>query len=104
MDYNTAVTDTLLEIIADRELIDPGKTAEIVADYYNGYVVQRILQVMEESGVNQNELAKRIERSRQYVSKILNEKRNFTIQTLALFSCALDCELLIEVTKNQQPV
>ena len=53
---------------------------------------------MDEKGITKTELSNRIGKSRQYVSRVLNEKVNFTIDTLSLFSCALDCFLSVKIS------
>lgn len=71
-----------------------------VADYLKGVLVEDILKQMEEAGVSRNELAQRLGKSRQYVSRILNEKANFTIETMAQITCSLNCNLSIKITKK----
>ncbi len=93
-------TDKLLEEINSLPNVDYDKDPEFVADYTNGMIVQQILSVMEDKDISQVELSKKIGKSRQYVSKILNEKTNLTLHSLALFSCSLDCELEITI-KNK---
>lgn len=93
-------TDELLAVVQKIETVDPNRDPEIVADYQNGVIVQNILTIMEEKEISQKELAKLIGKSKQYVSRILNEKQNFTINSLALFSCALDCDLKINISSK----
>jgi transcriptional regulator with XRE-family HTH domain len=54
------------------------------ADHLKSRFVEEILAAMEENGVNQTELANRWGKTRQYLSKLLNEDRrvNFTIETM----------------------
>lgn len=78
-------TEKLLKKLQKMETIDPARNFEVVADYQNGVIVQNILTIMEEKEISQKELAKLIGKSKQYVSRILLEKQNFTINSLALF-------------------
>jgi transcriptional regulator with XRE-family HTH domain len=66
---------------------DPGfNCEEMVFDYVND-----IRRVMKEQGVSQTELARRLGRSRSYVSQVLNYTPNLTLKSLALIALALDC-------------
>ncbi len=58
---------------------------EFRADYLKSLFVNDILQAIEEGNQSQSELARRWGKSRQYLSRILNEDRrvNFTIETMA---------------------
>ena len=66
---------------ASRELDeDPA----FVADYLKGVFVNEVYKAMDEAGLNANQLARKWGKSRQYLSKILNEdaRVNFTIETM----------------------
>jgi len=69
-----------LERAAKRLEDDPEFHAEVA----QGLFVEQVLQALEERGESQNEFAKRLGKSRQYLSKILNEDRpaNFTVETM----------------------
>jgi len=70
-----------------------------IAEHAKGLVVEDILRVMEKTGMSASALADKIGKSRQYVSKILSEHRraNFTIESLAEFSAALDLQLCLRL-------
>ena len=102
MGYDNLNTEELLQMIAESEAIDPNKNPEVIADYQNGTIVQKILDILNAKEITQNELAKRIGKSKQYVSKILHEKRNFTINSLAMFSSALECDLKIDLVQREK--
>ncbi len=72
---------------------------EFLADYDKGLVVEDVLRALEDSGLSQNALAEKIGKSRQYLSKILDEDHrvNFTIETLAKLSAALDLQLHVRM-------
>jgi len=67
------------------------------ADYVLGglkvEMSEKIYAAMENRGVSQAELARRLGKSRAYITKILQGNVNFTIETLSKISQALDCEL-----------
>ena len=97
-------TQELLEEIDGLPNLDLDKDPEFAADYANGLIVQDILNLMDKKQVSQAELANSIGKSRQYVFRILNEKRNFTIKSLASFACALDCDLNLSITERNTAV
>jgi ribosome-binding protein aMBF1 (putative translation factor) len=72
---------------------------EFLADYAKGLVVEDVLRGLKDSGLSKNALAEKIGKSRQYLSKILDEDRrvNFTIETLAELSAALDLQLHVRL-------
>jgi len=67
------------------------------ADYVLGglkvEMSEKIYSAMETRGVSQAELARRLGKSRAYITKILQGNVNFTLETLSKISQALDCEL-----------
>jgi hypothetical protein len=67
-------------------------TREFQADLLSGYFLHAILGAMREDGVNGSELARRLGKSRQNVSQLLNEenRRNFTLVTMAEIALALN--------------
>lgn len=72
---------------------DPG----FVAGYLKAQFVENVLQAMETKGLNKNALAAKLGKSRQYVGRILNETANFTIETMAEISCALEMRLEVRM-------
>ncbi|MCC5875328.1 MAG: helix-turn-helix transcriptional regulator [Candidatus Sumerlaeia bacterium] len=52
-------------------------------------IVEEVLVAMEEIGINKNQLAERLGKSRQWVSRVLNEGDNFTVATVAKLACAV---------------
>jgi len=58
------------------------------ADYLKSLFVEKMLEAMTEAGTKQTEIAKCLGKTRQYVSKVLNEDRriNFTIETMCEFA------------------
>ena len=70
-------------------------------------IAEKIYLAMEKRGVSQAELARRLDKSRAYITKILQGNVNFTLETLAKISQALDCNLHFNFTeksrKTKQP-
>ncbi|MBU0676494.1 MAG: helix-turn-helix domain-containing protein [Verrucomicrobia bacterium] len=73
--------------------------AAFVADFLKGLFVEDVLRALEEEGVSQNALAGRLNKSRQYLSKVLNQDNrvNFTIDTMAEIGVALKRQLYIRL-------
>lgn len=71
----------LTELEGDLDYIADGMAFDYVND---------IRRVMKEQKITQSELAKRIGKSRAYVSKVLNYNPNMTIRSLAMIALALD--------------
>jgi len=97
----TAAKPTGSEVLSQLEsaAAELGKNPKFLADYAKGLIVEDILRAMEDSGITRNALATKIGKSRQYVSKVLDEERraNFTIDSLAEFSTALDLQLCLRM-------
>jgi antitoxin component HigA of HigAB toxin-antitoxin module len=85
-------TRTTEELLAELETIEPldlKNDPEYVADFMKGMLIEDILDAMKEQGINKKELASRLGSKPQYVGRILNEKTNFTLETIASIACAL---------------
>lgn len=69
-----------LQAAADELDRDPA----FLADFQKSLFVEKILEAMEAQGISQSELARRWGKSRQYLSRVLDEDRrvNFTLETL----------------------
>ena len=89
-------TDEVLAAL-EEEKLDLEHDPVFVAGYLKGKFVNDILLAMKESHVTQSDLAQRLNESRQYVSRVLNEQGNFTIATMAKFACALNCRISIDI-------
>ncbi len=85
----TPNTDGLAaQIRADIEELE--RDPVFVADFLKMQFVEDIFEAMHIKGINRNQLAQKLGKSRQYVGRILNENANFTLETLAEIACALD--------------
>ncbi len=74
------------------------------ADHLKSRFVEEILAAMEENGVNQTELANRWGKTRQYLSKLLNEDRrvNFTIETMCEVAHLLNRRVDVRVVRPSE--
>ncbi len=63
---------------------------------------EQIFQTMENKGISEAELSRRLGVSRAYVNKVLQGDTNFTIETLVKIGIALDCEFKFKFVNNQK--
>jgi transcriptional regulator with XRE-family HTH domain len=72
-----------------------------LADLQKSLVIEQLLEAMEEAGMNKNSLATKWGRSRQYLSKLLNEDQriNFTIETMCELAHVLKRRVSIHLTR-----
>ena len=101
MKYRTGETEEIMHMIAEEKAVNHTMNAELTADYLNGEIVQQILEIMQSKHMSQQDLAQQIGKSKQYVSKILREKRNFTIASLAAIAQALESNVVIKFNRNE---
>ncbi len=65
---------------------------------------EQIFQAMENKGISEAELSRRLDVSRAYVNKVLQGDTNFTIETLVKIGIALDCEFKFEFIECEKDV
>ena len=87
-------------LLGELDVIDLDKDAAFVLDSVKARLVEDICQAMKAKGINQSELAKRLGKTKQYVSRILNETANFTLASIVEISIALGCS--VELRLNAQ--
>jgi len=63
-------------------------------------ITEKILEIMENKGMNRNDLAKKMGVSRASVTQFLNEGSNITIKRLLRISDALDCDIDIQIVEK----
>jgi DNA-binding phage protein len=68
-----------------------------IGDVTKGKLINDILCIMEEKKISKLELAHKLGKSKQYISRILKEKTNLTIDSIAHIACALDSNLQIDI-------
>ncbi len=64
-------------------------------------ISEQVYVAMEEKGISEAELSRRLGVSRAYVNKILQGSANLTIESLVKIGRALGCELIIEFKKKR---
>lgn len=64
-------------------------------------VATQVCQVMERHGVRKADLARRLEKSPTYVTKVLKGTNNFTLDSLVSMARALDCRLEVRFVETQ---
>lgn len=96
--------EEVLKKIKELEPIDWDNDPEFVANFAKGQVTEDILAVMEMEKINQSQLAERLGKSRQYVSRILNETANFTIDSLAEIAIALNRKIEVRMIGKTQHI
>jgi len=63
-----------------------------------------ILLAMQDSGVSQTDLAKKMGKSKSYISQILDGSRNLTLKTLSDITYALGAEVRLSIFKDGRDV
>ena len=89
------MSKTLDQILAERPEVQ--QTLERERAYMEAYML--IIKLMDEQGVTKAELARRLGRSRPYVTKLLNGSTNMTIRTIADVLFHLGCRLEVASSK-----
>lgn len=67
-------------------------------------ISEQIFILMEDKGITEAELARRLNTSRAYVNKVLQGSTNFTIESLVKIGLALGCELKMEFAEPKRDV
>ena len=71
------------------------------ANHLIGASLRRILLRMKELGVSQTELAKRMQVSRPYITKVLHQDVNITFRTAAKLASALKMDFFPELRPQE---
>lgn len=87
-----------------REPLNLDRDPEFVADRLKADVVQGLLRALGRRGISQNELAERLNVTKQWVSRILNESDNFTVATMAKLACAVGMRPFINFADEDEVV
>jgi transcriptional regulator with XRE-family HTH domain len=80
--------DVLLESADARRLL---RQEELILE-----VTEALAGALQQSGTSKVELAKRLGKSRAFVSQVLSGGRNLTLRTIADLADALDCRLVMK--------
>ena len=89
---NNKSADFFVKIVQDFEA-----SGELDIERAKINIAERIFQVMERELVSKAELARRLNKSRPYVTQILQGGANFTIESLVRIAIALNCELDLKI-------
>jgi hypothetical protein len=82
-----------------RSIRELNKHPDHIADVCKGAFVEDVLRALDENEVPKSELARRLGKTRQQLSCMLNEEKlnNFTIETMAQISTALGRKLFVRM-------
>ena len=75
-----------------------------LVEYMKLTLTDDIFTVMEEESISKTELANRLGKSRQYVSRILNETANFTLDSIARIAAALEKDVVLRLMNYEDEV
>lgn len=76
------------------------KDPEYLALKFKAKFAYMVSDAMKSKGINKSELSRMLNKSRQYINKILNESSNFTIKSIAEICTVLDIELIFDTPEN----
>lgn len=93
------VKKTFKALIAKARERDSYRAAKVTLDF-----TEDLVRLMEQRGVSNAELAKKIGSSPAYVTKVLRGDTNFTIETMVRFARVLDGELCVHVCRKEDHV
>ena len=72
-------------------------------DHIASAFLRRILRRMKQLGVSQSELARRMNVSRPYVTKVLSRDVNFSFRTAAKLANALKMDFFPDLREQEEP-
>lgn len=75
-----------------------------LVEYMKATITSDILSVMERESITVSELAGRLGKSRQYVSRVLNETANFTLDSVARIAAALEKDVVLRLFDYEDEV
>ena len=87
-----AVTERFSDLLQRAELSDAFQIDRLKVE-----ISERIYNAMNQQGVSNAELARRLGKSRAYVTKLLRGTTNFTLESLVRIGRALSCEVEFEL-------
>ena len=76
--------------------------ARAYVDHIGSAFLRRILRRMKELGVSQSDLAKRMQVSRPYISKVLRQDVNFSFRTAARLARALQMDFFPDLRPQKE--
>jgi len=75
-----------------------------LVEYMKATITSDIFSVMEKESISVSELAGRLGKSRQYVSRVLNETANFTLNSVARIAAALEKDVVLRLVDYDDEV
>lgn len=79
------------------------ESGDLSVGWANIGIAEQISLAMKQGDVTKAELARRLGKSRAYISQILQGRgANFTIETLARISHVLDCQLEVRILRKRE--
>ena len=92
------------ETSLERAIREYEKDPDFVLEGMLWDINDQIARAMKEQNINRAELARRLDTSRSYVTKLLRGTTNVTLQSLARVAIALGSEISISLSAAQQPM
>lgn len=89
------------EILKRLDDCDLDKDRQFVVDSLKARFVEDVCQALKENSITEGELASRLGKSKAYVSRLLNEKVDFSLGALADIGIALDMDVSLRLLKKQ---
>ena len=84
----------------EKDFAELEQTLEFRLEYKILEITDEICSVMESKDINRAELARRLGKTKSFVSRILNGNSNFTLRTMLEFADALDEELYVSLRRT----
>jgi len=63
-------------------------------------LTEKILSVMKERGISRSELAKRMDTSKAYISKLFKNGSNMTLKSMLAIAEAIDCSVKVDLIEK----
>lgn len=89
------------EILKGLNKRDLDKDKQFVVDSLKARFVEDICCALKENFITEEEFASRLGKSKMYVSRLLNEKVNFSLGALVDIGFALDMDVSLRLLKKQ---
>ena len=93
--------EELYEILSRLPDVDLDKDVEFVLGWLKARLVEYILIKMNDEKITKTDLAKRLCKSKAYVSRVLNETSNFTLRTIAEIAVALNAKPTVRILDEE---
>lgn len=88
-----------------RQMKDPAFVSALAQESLITDIQEEICRLMQEKGISRNDLAKKMGKSKSFVTQILNSGRNLTLCTVANIFTALGTQLTVKAkTKKVETV